>query len=99
MSAIKTWQVIIDLSVNWTKKCGKCSRDGYGSHGCSLGFLFPQIPIIPIPAFKIPNINIDLSHVDMGISIALPRFVFTPVDFPLPQLPNLPTPPDFNLAA
>lgn len=99
LSAIKTWQVIIDLSVNWTKKCGKCSRDGYGSHGCSLGFLFPQIPIIPIPAFKIPNINIDLSHVDMGISIALPRFVFTPVDFPLPQLPNLPTPPDFNLAA
>jgi hypothetical protein len=76
LSAIKTWQVLIDLSTNWTKKCGKCSRDGYGSHSCSLGFLFPKIPILPIPAFKIPNINIDLSHIDLGISIALPRFVF-----------------------
>jgi len=61
--------------------------------------LFPQIPIIPIPPFKIPNINIDFSHVDLGISIALPRFVFVPTDFPLPQLPSLPSPPDFNLAA
>ncbi|MDD3263232.1 MAG: VCBS repeat-containing protein [Candidatus Absconditabacteria bacterium] len=98
LTTIKTYQVLIDLTVNWTKNCGKCSRDGYGAHGCSLSFLFPQIPIIPIPPFKIPNINIDFSHVDLGISIALPRFVFVPVDFPLPQLPSLPSPPDFNLA-
>lgn len=98
LTTIKTYQVLIDLTVNWTKNCGKCSRDGYGAHGCSLSFLFPKIPIIPIPPFKIPNINIDFSHVDLGISIALPRFVFVPVDFPLPQLPSLPPPPEFNLA-
>lgn len=99
LSAIKTWQVLIDLSTNWTKKCGKCSRDGYWSHSCSLWFLFPKIPILPIPAFKIPNINIDLSHIDLWISIALPRFIFTPVDFPMPKLPDLPSPPNFNLSA
>lgn len=99
LSTIKTWQVLIDLSTNWTKKCWKCTRDWYWSHSCSLGFLFPEIPILPIPPFKIPNINIDLSHIDLGISIALPRFVFTPVSFPLPKLPDLPPPPNFNLAA
>lgn len=99
LSTIKTWQVLIDLSTNWTKKCGKCSRDGYGAHSCSLWFLFPKIPIIPIPPFKIPNINIDLSHIDLGISMALPRFLITPVDFPMPKLPDLPSPPNYNLAA
>jgi hypothetical protein len=61
--------------------------------------LFPKIPILPIPPFKIPNINIDLSHLDLGISFALPRFVFQPISFPLPMLPELPNPPDFNLGA
>jgi len=61
--------------------------------------LFPKIPIIPIPPFKIPNINIDLSHIDLGISMALPRFLITPVDFPMPKLPDLPSPPNYNLAA
>jgi len=98
LTTIKTYQVIVDLTVNWTKRCGKCSRDGYWAYGCSLSFLFPKIPIIPIPPFKIPNINIDLSRVDLWISMALPRFVFVPVDFPLPQLPNLPPPPNFNVS-
>lgn len=98
LTTIKTYQVIIDLSVNWSKKCGRCSRDWYWAYGCGLDFLFPKIPIIPIPPFKIPNINIDFSHVDLWINIALPRFIFVPIDFPLPQIPNLPPPPNFNLS-
>ncbi len=98
MTAIETYQVIIDISANWTKNCGTCSRDGYGAYWCSLSFLFPQIPIIPIPPFKIPNINIDLSHIDLGINIVLPRFIFVPISLPMPQLPNIPAPVDFNLA-
>jgi hypothetical protein len=97
LTTIKTRQVLIDISVNWTKKCGKCSRDWYGAHSCSLWFLVPKIPIIPIPPFKIPNITIDLSHIDLWLSFALPRFVFVPVSFPMPRLPDLPVPPDLTL--
>ncbi|HCB52028.1 TPA: hypothetical protein DEP21_05720 [Patescibacteria group bacterium] len=65
ISAIKTWQVLIDFSINRTQKCGKCSKDNYGSYSCSLSFLSPTIPILAIPPFKIPNIYIDLSHIDL----------------------------------
>jgi len=67
VSSIKTWQILIDFSVNWSQKCGKCSRDSYGSYSCGLSFLLDKIklPILPIPPFKIPNIYVDLSHVDL----------------------------------
>lgn len=98
VSAIKTWQILIDFSTNRSKKCGKCSRDSYGSYSCSLSFLFPKIPILPIPPFKIPNIYLDLSHIDLGISLEIPRFHFVPVSVALPQLPNLPSPPNINVS-
>ena len=67
VSSIKTWQILIDFSVNWSQKCGKCSRDSYGSYSCGLSFLLDKIklPILPIPPFKIPNIYVDLSHIDL----------------------------------
>lgn len=34
ISSIKTWQILIDFSVNWNQKCGKCTRDSYGSYSC-----------------------------------------------------------------
>lgn len=93
VGAIKTWQAIIDFSVNRSEKCSKCSNDNYGSFSCSLSFLCPKLPIFPIPAFKIPNIYMDLSHVELGMNIVLPKINFVPIKIPLPQIPNLPEPP------
>ncbi len=99
VSSIKTWQILIDFSVNWGQKCGKCSRDSYGSYSCGLSFLLDKIklPILPIPPFKIPNIYVDLSHIDLWMTVALPRFRFVPVGVSLPKIPDLPSPPNINL--
>jgi len=95
--AIKTWQAIIDFSVNRSEKCSTCSNDNYGSFSCSLSFLCPKLPIFPIPAFKIPNIYMDMSHIELGMNITLPKINFVPIKIPLPQLPDLPEPPTIEV--
>jgi len=97
IGSIKTWQAIIDFSVNRSQKCSKCSNDNYGSFSCSLSFLCPKLPIFPIPAFKIPNIYMDLSHMELGMNIILPKINFVPIKIPLPQIPNLPEPPTMEI--
>ena len=97
IGAIKTWQAIIDFSVNRSERCSKCSNDNYGSFSCSLSFLCPKLPIFPIPAFKIPNIYMDISHIELGMNIVLPKINFVPIKIPLPQLPDLPEPPTIDV--
>jgi hypothetical protein len=94
---IKTWQIVIDVSVNWQQKCSKCKNDNYDSYSCSMSFLCPPLPILPIPPFKIPNIYLDFSHINLNLNIILPKFNFTPVSIPLPRLPTLPSPPSIRL--
>lgn len=96
IATIKTRQSIIDLSINRSEKCSKCSNDNYGAFSCSLSFLCPKLPVLPIPSFKIPNIYMDLSHMDLGMAITLPKINFNPIKVPLPQLPNLPEPPEIE---
>ena len=97
IGSIKTRQAIIDFSVNRSEKCSKCSNDNYGSFSCSLSFLCPKLPIFPIPSFKIPNIYMDMSHMDLGMNIILPKINFVPTKIPLPQLPDLPEPPTIEV--
>lgn len=97
IGAIKTWQAIIDFSLNRSEKCSKCSNDNYGSFSCSLSFLCPQLPIFKIPSFKIPDITLDLSHIEVGLDIVLPKFNFVPIKIPLPELPSLPEPPTYEI--
>jgi len=97
MASIKTWQALIDLSVDWSQKCSKCTTDTYDSYSCKLSFICPDLPIIPVPPFKIPSVFIDLSHIDMGMEITLPEFNFVPVSVDLPRFPNLPNPPTLDL--
>jgi hypothetical protein len=97
VGTIKTRQAIIDFSVNRSEKCSKCSNDNYGSFSCSLSFLCPKLPIFPIPPFKIPNIYIDISHIDLGMNIILPKINFVPITIPLPQIPDLPEPPAIEI--
>ncbi|MEI6672329.1 MAG: hypothetical protein WCL02_02985 [bacterium] len=35
----------------------------------------------------------DLSHIELGMNIVLPKINFIPIKIPLPQLPDLPEPP------
>ena len=97
IGAIKSWQAIIDLSVNWSKTCSKCTQDNYDNYACSMSFLCVQLPTLPIPPFKIPSIYLDFSHIDLGIDLLLPEFNFVPTKVKLPDLPKLPGPPQVNL--
>jgi len=98
IGAVKTWQVLVDLSKNRSSKCSTCTTDTYDSYSCKLSLLCPDLPVLPIPPFKIPNIFIDLSDIDLWIDITLPEFKFQPQSFILPKLPNIPHPPtmEFN---
>lgn len=97
ISAVKTRQVLIDFSVNRKTKCGKCKVDNYDFYSCTLSLLCIDLPVLPIPPFRIPNINIDLSHINLGMDILLPKFNFVPKTVPLTRLPDLPAPPTFNI--
>lgn len=39
----------------------------------------------------------DMSHIELGMSIVLPKINFVPTKISLPQLPNLPEPPTIEV--
>lgn len=75
---LKTRQVLIDFSVNWKEKCSKCTVDNYSAYSCSFSKFCPKLPVFNIPPFKIPDITIDLSNIDLRTDIVLPKFRFQP---------------------
>ena len=95
LNIISTYQLIIDFSVNWSKNCGNCANDTYDQYSCKLSFLCKSIelPILQIPNFKIPNITLDLTNINLWLDIVLPEFNFQPIQVELPDLINLPEPP------
>ncbi len=99
INIIKTYQLLIDFSIDWWQNCGNCARDTYDQYSCKLSFLCDmiQLPIIQIPNFKLPNITIDLTNIDLWLDIVLPEFNFQPVRINLPQLPDLPEPPTISI--
>ena len=95
LNIIKTYQLIINFSVEWSKNCGNCAKDTYDQYSCKLSLLCDsiQLPIIQIPNFKLPNVTIDLTNMDLSLDVILPEFNFQPIKVNLPDLPNLPKPP------
>ena len=100
MTVLETYQLIIDLSADWSENCSTCTNDNYDQFSCKLGMLcnFIDLPIIEIPPMKIPSIYLDFSEIHVESNIKLPNFVFKPVAVPLPNLPDLPSPPDIDLS-
>jgi len=99
VNIIKTYQLLIDFSIERWQNCGNCAKDTYDQYSCKLSMLCDliNIPIIEIPNFKLPNITIDLTNIDLSLDILLPSFNFQPVKINLPELPNLPEPPSFSI--
>ena len=99
LAIVKTYQVIVDFSANRGKKCGTCTNDTYDQYTCKLSFLCSGISLdpLPIPNIKLPNLTVDLSHLDLWLDIVLPNFRFSPQSIDLIQIPNLPQPPAIGL--
>ena len=89
IDTIESRQVMVDWSVEWAADCDTCTRDAYDSHGCTLDILCPDLPILPIPPFRIPDLYIDLTNIDLGLDIVLPRFNFEPTNIPMFTLPDM----------
>ena len=90
INIFKTWQLLIDVSVNWKSTCWKCRMDTGDLYDCTLTWLCPSLPVLPIPPFKIPDIFIDFTHIDLWMNIVLPRIKIRPVAVWLFTLPSLP---------
>ena len=99
MNIIKTYQALIDFSINRGNRCNTCTTDTYDQYSCKLSLLCPDglIPILQIPNFKIPDITLDLSNLNVGMDILIPSFNFQPAKVDLPNIPNLPSPPIGNV--
>ena len=89
---IKTWQILIDMSAKWKLSCWKCREDNWDLYDCLLIWLCPKLPVIPIPPFKIPDVYIDLSHINLWFNIILPKIKINPISLWLLTVPNLPPP-------
>lgn len=89
---IKTRQLLIDFTVNRQDRCSKCRQDHYDYYSCKLKLLCVDLPVIPIPSFHLPDIFIDLSNIQIGLDLIIPRFRFVPRRMDLFQLPDLPLP-------
>jgi len=99
ITAVKTWQLLIDFAKNWKERCGTCRVDNYDFATCSLNGLCPNFPLFAWPNFRTPDFTIDLSNIDAGIDLIVPNFILQPVDVPLyraAQLPDLPLPPQLG---
>jgi hypothetical protein len=89
---IKTRQLLIDFTVNRQDKCSQCRQDHYDYYSCKLKLLCVDLPIIPIPSFRLPNITIDLSNISLWLDLIIPKFSVVPRKMNLFQIPDLPVP-------
>lgn len=88
---------LFELFTNFDDRCDICTNERNANFGwySLLGLVIPEIPIIQMP--KIPDIVLDLSELDVRLSVDLPLIKFIPEPLELPRLPfikfpDLPTP-------
>ena len=101
-TTLETYQMILDFSKDWTESCSTCTNDNYDQFSCKLWWICEmlgiELPVIQIPPTKIPSIYLDFSELHVESDITLPNLTFNPVSVPLPELPNIPSPPDLDFS-
>ncbi|QQR54753.1 S-layer homology domain-containing protein [Candidatus Peregrinibacteria bacterium] len=83
------WQVLIDLSADFMDSCDKCTNQRYSGLQLlfSLFVFMPEFPVVELP--KLPDIVIDVSHIQAGVDILWPDIEFVPERIDIPELPEL----------
>jgi len=86
---VKGWQVLIDASVDLMDSCDKCTNQRNSGYQFLLNlFVFvPEFPVVKLP--KLPDIVIDVSHIQVGVDIVWPDIHFVPETVDLPELPKI----------
>ena len=72
---LKLWNVIVNLFQNFSTSCEECKNERWNSLYFIfklVSFIIPPIPIIDFPDW--PDIEIDLSYIDLTLDIPYPTF-------------------------
>ncbi len=89
VETIATWKLMFDLVIEYQTSCDMCTTSRFTLLELILKlFAFiPSPPIIPFP--KLPDLYLDFSQVQMGITILWPDLTFRPEKIVLPSLPRI----------
>lgn len=89
VETIATWKLMFDLVLDYQTSCDVCSSSRFTLLELILKlFAFiPSPPIIPFP--KLPDLYLDFSQIQMGITILWPDLTFRPEKIVLPDLPRI----------
>jgi hypothetical protein len=84
---LDSWQVLVDLSADLMDSCDKCTNQRYSAMQLlfSLFIFIPDFPVVELP--KLPDIVIDVSNIQGGLTIVWPDLKFIPERLNIPELP------------
>lgn len=89
---LETWKAIIDIIVDYQASCDRCSSSRFTLLELILKIFaaIPSPPIIPFP--KMPDLYLDVSHIQTGLKIVWPDIKFIPERLILPRIPRITLP-------
>jgi hypothetical protein len=90
--AIETWRLIFDLAIDFQASCDACTNDRFSLFEliAKLFVFIPEPPILIVPRW--PDIVMDLSQIQMGLTVIWPEIQFVPEPILLPEIPRLDLP-------
>lgn len=92
---LNNWQAIIDITLEYEESCDECKTDRFSLLQLLIQ-IFVQIPTPPIIPFpKWPDIVMDFSKIQAGVTIIWPDISFTSAKVILPKLPRIALPDVF----
>jgi hypothetical protein len=93
---IDGWQALFELSMDFMESCDKCTNQRWSGMQMlfSLFVFVPDLPVVELP--KLPDVVIDVSHIQTGVDIVWPDIHFVPQIIDIPEVPGLSL-PDIDL--
>lgn len=86
---IENYKALIDLMIDYNATCDNCKTERYGLKELILKLFMaiPSPPVIPLP--KLPDIVVDVSKIQAGVTIHWPDVRFAPAPITLPRIPRI----------
>ncbi len=99
VAAFESWKLLFELVIDYQASCDQCTNDRFTLYEllAKLFVFIPEPPIITLPS--LPDIVIDISEIQAGLTVMWPEINFVAEPLLIPQLPLIPLPdlPDVEL--
>lgn len=92
IEAFKSWKLIFDLAIDYQESCDQCKNQRLSLFEllAKLFVFIPEPPIIELPAW--PDIVLDFSQIQLGLTILWPEVKFVPEPLLIPSIPTFTIP-------